>query len=547
MKLHEVQQGTPAWHALRAGYFTASEASAMMGVSKYMTRQELLRNKATGFTADVSPATQKLFDRGHATEESARAIAEQMIGEDLYPATVSDDTDYLLASLDGMTMDGGTIFEHKLLNADLVADLGNGIMPECHKWQVVQCLLVSGAERCLFAVSDGTEENFHHIWVTLDFDDVTKLMAGWKQFDEDLQNYQHVEEAPKVVAAAVLDLPAVSVQVSGQLAIINNFDVFEAALRDFIDNQLIRQPETDQDFADLDTQIKTLKKAEKALDDCETQMLSQVSSVDAMKRTKDMLHKLTRENRLMAEKLLESEKVARRVAIQEAGKKAYAEHIDALNKRLGQPYMPSLPVDFVGATKGLKSMDSAKAKVADELARAKIAANEVADLIDANLKHFHVVAWDSKALFADLQSLITKQRDDFAAVVKMRIQEHAAAEQAKADALREQIRQEEEAKLRAEQAAAEKDEEDRQASIRQQMREQELAEGMPPQEAPAKIPTMGFIPPKPHAADKAPARPSDEEIIEALVWKYRVHESKVIEWLLDMDLTAASQKMAANL
>ena len=42
MKIHNVAQGSEAWHALRANYFTASEAPAMMGASKQMKRTELL-------------------------------------------------------------------------------------------------------------------------------------------------------------------------------------------------------------------------------------------------------------------------------------------------------------------------------------------------------------------------------------------------------------------------------------------------------------------------------------------------------------------------
>lgn len=40
-----------------------------------------------------------------------------------------------------------------------------------------------------------------------------------------------------------------------------------------------------------------------------------------------------------------------------------------------------------------------------------------------------------------------------------------------------------------------------------------------------------------------PARPTDDEIIDVLALHYRVHESKVIEWLLDMDLASASERM----
>jgi len=42
-------------------------------------------------------------------------------------------------------------------------------------------------------------------------------------------------------------------------------------------------------------------------------------------------------------------------------------------------------------------------------------------------------------------------------------------------------------------------------------------------------------------------RPKDDDLIDALSMHYRVHESKVIEWLLGMDLAAASKRMATNL
>lgn len=43
-----------------------------------------------------------------------------------------------------------------------------------------------------------------------------------------------------------------------------------------------------------------------------------------------------------------------------------------------------------------------------------------------------------------------------------------------------------------------------------------------------------------------PTRPTDDEIIDALSLHFRVHESKVIEWLLAMDLQAASARMAGE-
>lgn len=49
---------------------------------------------------------------------------------------------------------------------------------------------------------------------------------------------------------------------------------------------------------------------------------------------------------------------------------------------------------------------------------------------------------------------------------------------------------------------------------------------------------------KPAPVVHKPARPTDDEIIDALAMHYRVHESTVIEWLLDMNLQAASERMA---
>ena len=103
-----------------------------------------------------------------------------------------------------------------------------------------------------------------------------------------------------------------SVQVSGQITFRENFEAFEVAARQFLDQQLVREPQTDEDFVLLDQQIKTMKDAEAALDAAEAQILAQVETIDAAKRRKDMLAKLLRDNRLMAEKLLASEKERRR-------------------------------------------------------------------------------------------------------------------------------------------------------------------------------------------------------------------------------------------
>lgn len=454
MTIHEVSQGTPEWHALRAEYFTASEAPAMLGVSKYQTRTELLQLKKTGLAPEVDAAQQRLFDNGHATEALARPIIERLIGEDLYP--VVGTLGNLLASMDGMTMLGDTLFEHKALNQSLVEQIKiTGLEP--HYWaQLEQQLYVSGAERVIFVCSDGTEENLHWMEYRAVPGRIEQILAGWKQFEEDLAAFEVVAEVPKVTANAVSDLPSVTVTVSGSIALIDNFATFEAALTDFLANKLIREPRTDQDFADLDLQIKALKKAESALDAAEQQMLAQVETVDTAKRKKDALAKLTRDNRLLAEKLLSAKKDAIRLEIKQGAERALAAHIETINKRLGKVRLPIIPADFAGAIKGKRTISSLQDACDTELARAKIEANTVAESIETNLASLRELAGNHAFLFSDSQQLVLKESGDLVAIIKTRIAEHEKAEEVRREAEREQIREQERQRLEAEQAAKEK-------------------------------------------------------------------------------------------
>lgn len=188
MKIHNVTQGSAEWHALRAQHFTASEAPAMMGASKYQTRTDLLKLKKTGIAPEVTSSQQRIFDKGHETEALARPIVERMIGEDLFPVVGTEGN--LLASMDGMTMLGETLFEHKLWNESLVAQVRAGELEPHYYWQLEQQLLVSGAEKAIFVCSDGTEANF----VSQEYFPVAgraaQLVEGWKQFEADLASFE---------------------------------------------------------------------------------------------------------------------------------------------------------------------------------------------------------------------------------------------------------------------------------------------------------------------------------------------------------------------
>lgn len=460
MKITNLIQGSDEWAAFRLSSHGASEAAAMLGLSKLTTRSELLRVKHTGDPKEFSDWVQEnILDYGHEVEALARPLVEQMIGEDLYPVTCSNEDagGHLSASCDGLTMAGNTAFEHKQWNEELAASVTAGVVPDSHMPQCQQVMMITGAKRVIFTVSDGTPANFVSTEVWPDAAWFERIVDGWAQFDRDLLNYVLPEPQPMLVGEAVQALPAVSVQISGEIAVRENFAKFEQALRHFLENKLIREPQTDQDFVDLDQQIKAMKKAEETLDAAESMMLAQIASVDQAKRQKDMLLKLVRDNRLMAEKLFESEKARRRAEKIEAARKAFTAHVAELQREITGLRLDVVMPDFAGAIKGLKTISSIDDKLATALANGKIIADRQAADFRKKLAWIEEndTEYQYRALLPDVQQLAVKPMDDFILAIKARIAEHQAKLEARAERERAKIRQEEADKLARERAEEE--------------------------------------------------------------------------------------------
>lgn len=95
--------------------------------------------------------------------------------------------------------------------------------------------------------------------------------------------------------------------------------------------------------------------------------------------------------------------------------------------------------------------------------------------------------------------------------------------------------------LEAAQAAAQRAEEERLAAIEQEKREQELEAQ---REAEAKAQAEREEKERREQVQFEQNGPGDAAIIEVLALHYRVHESAVITWLVNMDLEAASQELS---
>jgi len=442
MKTVELIQGSPEWLAHRAQHFNASDAPAMMGVSPYKTRAELLREMHTGVAADVDIATQKRFDNGHRAEALARPLAEEIVGEELYPVTGTHGR--LSASFDGLTLDEGTVWEHKALNADLRAAfaaidklVGGGdeapgrLLPIYHRVQMEQQLHVSGAGRALFLATEWDAEGNlveeQHCWYYPDAELRAAILDGWAQFERDLAAYVLPEPAQAAPVGKTPDtLPALRIEVTGAVTASNLAEFKQTALATI--RSVNRTLRTDQDFADAEKAVKWCADVESRLKAAKEHALSQTATIDALFKALDDISAEARTVRLDLDKLVTRRKTEVKEEAVAAARRALDAHIAALNAELSPYRLPAIAADFAGTIKGLKSVSSMQDKLDALLATTKVAAEAEARAIRANVATFRAEAAGFDFLFADVGQLVYKAADDFKAAVSSRIAAHRAAE-----------------------------------------------------------------------------------------------------------------------
>lgn len=456
MLTHKLKQGTPEWAAYRTTHDNASDAPAMMGCSPYKTRTELLLERFTGITREIAPSVQALFDAGHRFEALARDRADAIVGEPLYPVTGS--LGNLSASFDGLTMLNDIAWEHKTINDGIRAAKSAADLGLHYRVQMEQQMLVSGAEKVLFHATrwgDATEPLEElYFWYEGDAALREQIIAGWEQFKADLAAYEIAPAEEVKKAAAVRDLPVVTVQVRGELAMCNLaeitplFDAFLAEAKTDL--------KTDDDFALAEEQAK---KGRIAAKQCKMTAKAVVDQMQSIATVTSKLEEYAAKFDAMAlrqEKAVKEQKEARRTAAKLERDASYTAHVAALNKELHPILLIVADKDkpqFAEVMKNQRTLASLYNKLDTELARVKIAADAIAKDIRAKRTWHNEAANGFEHLFADLSSLIYKQMDDFQLAVTSRIDAHKAAEAAKAERERARIREEE--RVKAEAAAAE--------------------------------------------------------------------------------------------
>lgn len=451
MKTVKHIQGSDGWHEHRRTTRNASDAPAMMGVSPYVTRAELIRQRATGIERVIDEQTQAVFDRGHAVEPLLRALAEKIIGDELYPITATSDDGYLSASFDGVTLDESAIFEAKQSNTGKIAAIAEGRIPPADAWQIVQQFAVNeSATRCLYLCGDGTENGTFRLWIVrADVEsDIPKLRAAWAQFDADVAAYvPEPTMATAPVAKPVEGFGSLALRVEGRV-LASNLDAFRADAEAFIAR--LPKPDnmqTDDDFGHADAAVKACTEAESRIKAAKDAALAQMADVDAVLRTADTIAETIRAARLALDKAVKTEKERRRAEIVAAGADAVRAHYATINATLGAHAITapqSLSLDIGASIKGLKSLASIKDAVDTAVANAKIDASQRAETVRSSMIALAEAINGHESLFPDRITLCaTKAPDDIRNLAAARIAEHKAreAERAQREAVAEAQRQ----------------------------------------------------------------------------------------------------------
>lgn len=473
MEYINVIQGSEAWKKLRKSHFTASECAAALGLSKYQTRSQLLQQKFSGESEEVSAAQQALFRKGHDAEDAARPLVEEILKEELFPVTITNEIESLplLASMDGLTMLGEQGWENKLLNKSLAEAINAGEIPDTHWPQLEHQMLVSGAERIYFTTSDGTQENTFGIQYESVPARRKQVIEGWKQFKIDLENYVPEVKVEAVEAEPVRDLPAINYKMNG-LALESNLNAYKQAAMDLV--ELSKAPlESDQDFANAEARQKVFTKAEKDIAAACDRVMGEIDSIDAFVKDMRFIAEQIRQARLAEGKQIKARKDEIRAEIMS---QANADIIAAKNEAENKinANLPALSVNIANAMKGKRTIDSLKDAAAGEVANAKIEINEYVELAMGNALCLSTQGQDYEFLFNDWQQIAFKAIDDFKALVKSRIADHKEREAKHQEEERARIRAEEEAKAKREAEAKLRAEEAAKADmVEQQARESE--------------------------------------------------------------------------
>ena len=152
MIIHNFEQGTDEWFAVRLGKFTASHSQEIANDGKGL--ETLVKEKACEILTGKAKETFKseAMERGNELEHNARQMFEFITGLTVEQVGFYELDEYTGASPDGLTSDNGLI-EIKCPTAKVFLEyILDGKVDTKYMWQMQMQMMVTGKNHCYYTV-----------------------------------------------------------------------------------------------------------------------------------------------------------------------------------------------------------------------------------------------------------------------------------------------------------------------------------------------------------------------------------------------------------
>lgn len=176
----DMEQGSQEWHDLRRKSIGSSDAAVIMGCSPWKNIIQLWKEK---IGVEENGATTSYMRRGKDLEEDARILFQALQGcDDLNSFIYQHDTyPWMIASLDGITIDGKTLVEIKCPGTEDHQKAKKGLVPEKYIPQLQHQLEVCGLDN-MFYLSYQSPIDFAIIEIKRDQKYIDELIEKEKMF-----------------------------------------------------------------------------------------------------------------------------------------------------------------------------------------------------------------------------------------------------------------------------------------------------------------------------------------------------------------------------
>lgn len=201
MRIVNLQQNTPEWLEFRRNCIGASEAPTIMLESPWRTPRQLYRQKKEGTQIEKNARMQRGLD----LEQEARELFEQQMQVMVFPTVVQhDDYPWMIASLDGLCMDGIFAVEIKCPGEEDHKIALQGEVPKKYYAQLQHQLAVTGLNVIYYFSYDGVKGVYNLVYRDEEY--IAKLIEAEKEFYHCMQNNIEPEASERDHIDVIADL-----------------------------------------------------------------------------------------------------------------------------------------------------------------------------------------------------------------------------------------------------------------------------------------------------------------------------------------------------